>query len=217
MDAKFTGNGPRTASPTYVRSPWHRRAGILCGSAAAIAGAATVISAQGEPVTTPAGSAQASTLWSVGFSLIATDYWEPAPAPPPPVAAPPPAPAPEEAPAPRRAAPRPAPVEEPQQAIVAPPPPPPPQLKLWFGPGGPEGISAFASIANNDRPTVGCTYNAVAVSGAAALVNYNDVVNFAVNGSAEARIDRPGPPTGSNWHVTVTCDNGLSTAQDVVY
>jgi hypothetical protein len=60
-------------------------------------------------------------------------------------------------------------------------------------------------------------YRTDAVAGTAAAVNYTDTLNFTVNGSAETRLDRPGPQTGSTWHVTVTCDNGLSTSQDQVY
>jgi hypothetical protein len=49
------------------------------------------------------------------------------------------------------------------------------------------------------------------------MVNYNGTANFTVTGSAETRIDRHGPATGTTWHVTVTCDNGLSTSQDHIY
>jgi hypothetical protein len=74
------------------------------------------------------------------------------------------------------------------------------------------------SITNNaDKPAVGCVYTAIAVAGPATTVNYNDTVSFSVTGSAETRIDRPGPATGTTWHVTVTCDNGLSTSQDKIY
>lgn len=89
---------------------------------------------------------------------------------------------------------------------------------MWYGDPSPRGIPAFVSITNNaDKPAVGCVYRAVAVAGPAAMVNYNDTVNFTVTGSAETRIDRRGPATGTTWHVTVTCDNGLSISRDHIY
>ncbi len=204
-------------APTDTSSPWYRRAGILLGSAAAIAGVATVMAGSGEPVAAPA--AEANTPQSVSFSLIATDYWAPEPAPaPPPAAAPPPAPAPEAAPAPapRRAAPRPAPVEEAPEVYV-PPPPPPKQLMVRWDPGGPATV---VSIANNGDSAVNCTRNSVPTAGIAASVNF--VVpdeHFTVFGTAEARVREGvvGPPTGSTFHVTVTCDNGLSASMDGVF
>jgi len=38
-----------------------------------------------------------------------------------------------------------------------------------------------------------------------------------VAGDGETRIEIPGFPTGTTYHVTVTCDNGLSTMQDKTY
>jgi hypothetical protein len=74
------------------------------------------------------------------------------------------------------------------------------------------------SITNNaDKPAVGCVYRSVGVAGTAAAVNYDRSVNFTVTGSAETRIDYNGPATGSTFHVTVTCDNGLSTSWDGRY
>ena len=59
------------------------------------------------------------------------------------------------------------------------------------------------------------------VAGPAAMVNYKVPDNhFTVAGSEEARIPAGGslgPATGSTWHLTVTCDNGLSTSLDKVY
>ena len=42
-------------------------------------------------------------------------------------------------------------------------------------------------------------------------------VNFTVTGSQEASIPPQGPATGSTFHVTVTCDNGLSSSLDGMY
>ena len=55
------------------------------------------------------------------------------------------------------------------------------------------------------------------MAGTATIVNYDRDVNFTVTGSAETRIDYNGPATGSTFHVTVTCDNGLSTSLDGMY
>ena len=77
--------------------------------------------------------------------------------------------------------------------------------------------AAFVSITNNDKPAVGCVFRAVGVAGPAAAVNYDESDNFTVTGSAETRIGPHGPPFGSTFHTTVTCDNGLSTSQDVIY
>jgi hypothetical protein len=78
--------------------------------------------------------------------------------------------------------------------------------------------ATFVSITNNaDKPAVGCVYRSVAVAGTATMINYDHSDNFTVAGSAETRIDYDGPATGSTFHTSVTCDNGLSTSQDVVY
>lgn len=133
----------------------------------------------------------------VRFSLVATDEDGPPPENNPPVAAPP-------------------------QNNVPPPvqnePPvaPPPQLRFWFGGGSPRGIPAFVQITNNSA-TVNCSYHAVAVAGPAQAVNFVSDRSLTVTGSAETRLDLPGPETGSTWHATVTCDNGLSAEQDQVY
>jgi hypothetical protein len=56
------------------------------------------------------------------------------------------------------------------------------------------------------------------VAGEATTIRYDHSVNFTVAGSSEARVHvGDGPATGSTFHVTVTCDNGLSTSQDVRY
>ena len=181
--------------------PWYRRSGtrIVAAFAALTAGVGIVVSGQGEPGTAPGGTTGTSTRWSASFSLIATDIWEPSPAPPP-AAAPPEEPP---APAPRRAAP-------PEAA-----PPPPPPSELVFRLADPQ--TAFVSITNNaNKPAVNCVFNTVAVAGPATLVNLPDI-NFTITGSQETRIHRDGPATGSTFHDTVTCDNGLSTSHDNTY
>jgi hypothetical protein len=82
--------------------------------------------------------------------------------------------------------------------------------------------TAFVSMTNHaNQPAVGCTMTTVPVAGPAAMVNYNVPDNhFTVAGSEEARIPAGGslgPASGSTWHLTVTCDNGLSTSLDKVY
>ena len=61
----------------------------------------------------------------------------------------------------------------------------------------------------------------VPVAGLAAAVNYFvPDNNFTVAGAQEARIPAGsslGPATGSTFHITVNCDNGLSTGTDTVY
>jgi hypothetical protein len=82
-----------------------------------------------------------------------------------------------------------------------------------------EPLTAIVSITNNaNKPAVGCVYRSVAVAGEATMVHYDHSVNFTVSGAAETRVRvGNGPATGSTFHVTVTCDNGLSTSQDVIY
>ena len=144
----------------------------------------------------------------VGFKLIATDYWEPPPPPPPPPAAPAPAPAPVQ----RYVPPEPAPPP-------SPPPPPPPVLVMRLD----EPVTAaFVSMTNHENlPPVGCTMRTVALGGPAAMVNYGvPEEHFTVTGGQESRIPAGGsigPPTGSTWRLTVTCDNGLSTSLDKTY
>jgi hypothetical protein len=60
-------------------------------------------------------------------------------------------------------------------------------------------------------------YRSVAVAGTAAAVNYRREYPFTVTGSEETRIDPNGPATGSTFHLTVECDNGLSTSADRMY
>ncbi len=189
--------------------PWYRRSGIRIAAAfaALIAGVGIVVAGPGEPGTAPGGTT--GTPWSASVSLIATDIWEPPPAPPP--AAPPPPPEEPPAPAPRRAAP---------QEAAPPPPPPPPPSELVLRHDDPI-TAVFVSITNNaNKPAVHCEFRSVAVAGTAAMVNYVQDENFTVTGSQETRVragSSVGPATGSSFHITVTCDNGLSTSQDVVY
>ena len=82
--------------------------------------------------------------------------------------------------------------------------------------------ATVVSMTNNaNQPAVGCVLRTVPVAGPAAMVNF--VVpdrNFTVTGSEETRIPAGaslGPATGTTWHDTVTCDNGLSTSQDHMY
>ena len=188
--------------------PGYRRSGIRIAAAfaALIAGVGIVVAGPGQPGTAPGGTTGTSTPWSASFSLIATtDIWEPPPPAPPPAAPPPAAPPPEEppAPAPRRA--------PPQEA--APPPPPPSELAFRLA----DPQTAFVSITNNaNKPAVNCVFNTVAVAGPATLVSLPDI-NFTITGSQETRIHRDGPATGSTFHDTVTCDNGLSTTHDNTY
>jgi hypothetical protein len=78
--------------------------------------------------------------------------------------------------------------------------------------------TAFVSITNNaNKPAVNCVFSVVAVAGSAAAIGYSQVNNVTVTRSAETRIPPQGPATGSTFHDTVTCDNGLSTSHDGVY
>jgi hypothetical protein len=202
-------NGIRTAELTDAASPWYRRPGILIAAAALTAGVGIVVSGPGEPDTALGGIAGTGTPWSASFSLVATDFWEPPP--PPPEAAPPPPPPPEAAPP--AAAPRPA-----YRPVAAPPPPPPPQLALRWDASSPAIIVTMTNNANN--PPVGCVRRIVPTAGVAAMVNFNvPDEHFTVNGSEEARVQegRAGPATGSTFHATVSCDNGLSASVDAVY
>lgn len=203
-------NGTRTAEPTDAASPWYRRPGILIAAAALIAEVGIVVSAPGEPGTAPGGTTGTSTPWSASFSLMTTGWWE---TPPPPTAAPPPPPPPPPA-APTWEPPTyETPTWEPPE-VVAPPPPPPSELQFRRD----NSSAAIVSITNNaDKPAVACVYRSVGVAGTAAAINYDRSVSFTVTGSEETRIDYTGPPTGSTFHVTVTCDNGLSTSWDGIY
>jgi hypothetical protein len=197
--------------------PWYRRRGILIAAAfaALIAEVGITVSGPGEPGTAPGGTTGTSTPRSASFSLIATGWWTPdptaAPAAEPPPAAPPPAELPAAAPpvaAPHTAAP----------PVAAPPPPPPPPPSELQVRHDNSLMAVFVSITNNaNKPAVGCVYRSVAVAGEATIIHYDQSDNFTVTGSAESRIDYHGPATGSTFHTTVTCDNGLSTSQDVIY
>jgi hypothetical protein len=182
--------------------PWYRRRGILIAAAfaALIAEVGITVSGPGDPGTAPGGITGTSTPWSASFSLIATGWSIPDPTAPP---------AAEHQTEPPAATPRAAP-----PPAVAPPPPPPSELVFRHEP-----LTAVVSITHNaNKPAVGCVYRSVAVAGEAAMVHYDHSVNFTVTGSAETRVHvGNGPATGSTFHVSVTCDNGLSTSQDVQY
>jgi hypothetical protein len=204
---RFGAGCPGQALPP---PPWYRRSGIRIAAAfaALIAGVGIVVAGPGRPGTAPGGTAGTSTPWSASVSLIATDIWEPPPAPP--AAAPPPAaPPPEEPPAP-------APHRAPPQEAAPPPPPPPPPSELVVRDDG--AGTTLVSITNNaNKPAVNCVFRTVAVAGPATGIGYSQVNNFTVTGSGETRIPPQGPATGSTFHDTVTCDNGLSTSHDGMY
>jgi hypothetical protein len=191
--------------------PRYRRTGVLIAASALTAAVGITMSGSGEPGTAPGGTTGTSTPWSSRFSLIATGWWTPdSTAPPaaaqehPPAAQEHPPAAPQVA-APHKAAP----------PAAVPPPPPPPELKLRQDHSL---AAAFVSITNNaDKPAVGCVYRSVAVAGRATAIRWNDSINFTVNGSQETQIKYRGPATGSTFHDTVTCDNGLSTDMDNVW
>ena len=182
--------------------PWYRRRGILIATAVAalIAEIGITVSGPGDPGTAPGGITGTSTPWSASFSLIATGWSTPDPTAPP---------AAEHQTEPPAATPRAAP-----PPAAAPPPPPPSELVLRHEP-----LTAIVSITHNaNKPAVGCVYRSVAVAGEATMIHYDHSVNFTVTGSAETRVHvGNGPATGSTFHVSVTCDNGLSTSQDVQY
>jgi hypothetical protein len=177
--------------------PRYRRPGVLIAASALTAAVGIIMSGSGEPGTAPGGATGTSTPWSARFSLIATGWWTPD-------STAPPAAEPQVA-APHRAAP----------PAAVPPPPPPPELKLRQDHSL---AAAFVSITNNaDKPAVGCVYRSVAVGGRATAIHWNDSINFTVTGSQETKIKYRGPATGSTFHDTVTCDNGLSTSMDNVW
>ncbi|HTQ20602.1 hypothetical protein [Mycobacterium sp.] len=176
--------------------PWYRRRGIFLAAAfaALIVEVGITLAGPGDPGTAPGGTTGAS------FSLISTGWWTSDPTAPP---------AAEHQIEPPAAAPRTAPPR-----AVAPPPSPASELLFRHEP-----LTAIVSITNNaNNPAVGCVYRSVAVAGQATMIHYDHSVNFTVTGSQETRVRvGGGPATGSTFHVTVTCDNGLSTSQDVMY
>ena len=83
--------------------------------------------------------------------------------------------------------------------------PPPSEITLRYDPPTFTGITAFVGITNNEnKPPVDCTYS----DGVTAPRP------FTVTGSVESRVDIAGIPTGTVFHVTVTCDNGLTHSAD---
>jgi hypothetical protein len=197
------GPGQTLPPPT-----WYQRTSILITAAALIAEVGIVLSGAGEPGTAPDGATSTSNPRSASFSLIATGWIStPEPAPPP-AAAPPAAPAPVAAP----------PAAAPPVAaapVAAPPPPPPSELVVQYDNAAMVVRVSITNPANN--APVGCVYRSVAVAGAAAGVNYDHTDTFTVSGSAPTTVSYHGPATGSTFHNTVTCDNGLSNTQDATY
>jgi hypothetical protein len=192
---------------TLSAPPWYQRTSVLIAAAAIIAEVGIVVSGAGEPGTAPDGTTRTSAPWSSSFSLITTG-WISTPGPPaPPAAEPTPAAPPVAEPtaaAPPAAAP----------PVAAPPPPPPSELVLRDDGAG----TSLVSITNNaNKPAVNCVFKSVAVAGPAASIGYSQQNNITVTGSAETRIPPQGPSTGSTFHDTVTCDNGLSTSNDGNY
>jgi hypothetical protein len=192
--------------------PWSRRPGVLIAAAAFIAAVGIVMSGAGQPGTAPRGTNGTNSPWSPRFSLIATGWWTPDPTAP--QAAEPPAAA-SQLVVPPVAVPRTAAPPAAGPPVAVPPPPTPPQLQLRQDHSL---AAAFVSITNNaEKPAVGCLYRSVAVAGTARAINWNDSVNFTIIGSQETKIKYRGPATGSTFHDTVTCDNGLSTSMDNVW
>lgn len=70
---------------------------------------------------------------------------------------------------------------------------------------------------NENKPVVNCVFTTVAVAGPANAIGYSQVNNFTVTGSEATPIPAQGPTTGSTFHDTVTCDNGLSASHDGIY
>jgi hypothetical protein len=190
---------------TLPSPPRYQRTSILIAAAALIAEVGIVVSGAGEPGTAPDGTTSTSTPWSASFSLIATG-WISTPEPAPPAAAEPPAAA------PPAAAP---PVAAPPPPVAAPPPPPPSELVVQYDNAAMVVRVSITNPANN--APVGCVYRSVAVAGPAAGVNYDHTDTFTVSGSAPTTVSYHGPATGSTFHNTVTCDNGLSNTQDATY
>lgn len=203
---------PPPARHALPPPPWYRRPGIAIAAAALIAEVGITGSGWGKPGTAPGGATGTSTPRSASFSLIATGWWEPdqtgAPAAAPPTAAPPAAEPPAAAPP---AAPPP--VAAPPSAV--PPPPPPSNLLVSYDNTAMAVVVTITNNANNSP--VSCVYRSVAVAGPATTVNYDHSDNFTVTGSAPTPIPYHGPATGSTFHNTVTCDNGLSNIQDMTY
>ena len=180
--------------------PWYRRSGVLIAAAfaALIAEVGITVSGPGDPATAPGGTTGTSTPWSASFSLIATGWWTPDPTAPP-------------------AAEKKSNQNETPRTGGTPAGPPPLRHRSWCS-----GTSrrAIVSITHNaNTHAVGCVYRSVAVAGEATMIHYDHSVNFTVTGSAETRVPHvgTGPETRSTFRVTVTCDNGLSTSQEVLY
>ena len=77
--------------------------------------------------------------------------------------------------------------------------------------------AAFVSITNNEQACGGLRAEDRSGGGYRRQRQLHRGTNFTVTGSEETRSRSCGPPTGSTYHVTVTCDNGLSTSVDKTY
>jgi hypothetical protein len=173
--------------------PWYRRPGLLIAAAALTADVGIVVSGPGEPGTAPGDTTGTGSPRSVGVSLLGTGWWTPDPTAPTATAH----------------------ATEAAPAVVVPPPPPPSELAVRYDNSA---MALFVSITNNaNKPAVGCVLRSIAVAGPAATVNFDRSEDFTVTGSAETRVEYNGPSTGSTFHKTVTCDNGLSNSQDIIY
>lgn len=200
MDAKTT-------------SSWYRRPGVLVASAAIAAGVSIAVLAPSDRDAVQIDAASSHPTMSMQYILVTDDPWAPDPVPPP---APPPA-----APATPRAQPA---YDPPARKPYvpppppSPPPPPPPQVSLRLD--NPI-TAAFVSMANvPPGSAVGCRMTTVGLSGVAASIGYRKDDGFTLVGTQEARIpagSANGPSTGSNFRLTVTCDNGTSASLDAVY
>jgi len=204
MDAKTT-------------SSWYRRPGVFVASATIAAGVSIAMLGPSDQDPAKIDAASPRATKSLEYILVTTDPWAPDPEPPPAPAAPPPPAAPPtyDPPAYNPPATR---EYVPQYVPPPPPPAPPPQVSLRVD----NPITAvFVSMANvPPGSTVGCQLADVALSGAAAAIGWRKDEGFTLVGTQETIIPAGpanGPATGSNFRLTVTCDNGTSSSLDVVY
>lgn len=195
MDAKTT-------------SSWYRWPGVFVASAAIAAGVSIAVLGPSDRDPAKIDAATPRATWSMGYILLTDDPWAPDPPPPPPPA--PPAEPAYDPPATREYV--------PAYVPPPPPPPPPPQVNLRLDNPITAAIVSMANVPSGS--TVGCHMNTVATSGTAAAVGWLADNDFTLVGTQETRVpagSANGPATGSNFHLTVTCDNGTSTSLDAVY
>jgi hypothetical protein len=78
------------------------------------------------------------------------------------------------------------------------------EITLSYGDATLVGIPAFVGITNNaGKPAVNCAY----------MDGINNI-KFTVTGDVASRVDIPGIPTGTVYHVTVTCEPNLVHQED---